>query len=56
VGLAAPIPLHDLGLLVLGQHALELDQQLILRRLPAGALDELDRVPARVNSSINSAW
>jgi hypothetical protein len=41
VGLTAPIPLGDLGLLVLGEHALELHQQLILRAVPARAFDEL---------------
>ena len=45
VGLAAPVPLDDLGLLVLGEHALELDHQLVLGAVPAGALDELHPGP-----------
>ncbi len=42
VGLAAPVPFHDLRLLVLGEHALELHQQLVLGRVSARALDELN--------------
>src|SRR3954470_20557004 len=38
--LAAPGPLEDLGPFVLGEHALELEQQPVLRRLRAGGLDE----------------
>ena len=41
VGLAAPVAFQDLRLLVLGEHALELHQQLILGRVAARALDEL---------------
>ncbi|HUK71593.1 MAG TPA: hypothetical protein VLW50_22970 [Streptosporangiaceae bacterium] len=41
VGLAAPVPLKDLRLLVLGEHALELHQQLVLGAVTARALDEL---------------
>jgi hypothetical protein len=42
VGLAASIAFQDLGFLVLGEHALELHQQLIFRRIATRALDELD--------------
>ena len=46
VGLAAPVPLHQLGFLVLGEHALELDQQLVFGAVPPGAvLDELHPDP-----------
>ena len=38
VGLAAPVALHELGLLVLGEHALELHQQLILGAVAARAI------------------
>jgi hypothetical protein len=38
VGLAAPVALHELGLLVLGEHALELDQQLVLGAVTTRAL------------------
>jgi len=41
VRLATPVALHDLRLLVLGEHALELHQQLVLRGIAARALDEL---------------
>jgi hypothetical protein len=41
VGLAAPVAFQDLRLLVLGEHALELHQQLVLGRLATRALDEL---------------
>jgi hypothetical protein len=41
VGLATPVALHELGLLVLGEHALELDQQLVLGAVAARAPDEL---------------
>src|SRR5262245_18343974 len=41
VGLAAPVPLHQLGLLVLGEHALELDQQLVFGAVAARPVDEL---------------
>ena len=40
VGLAAPVPLHELGFLVLGEHALELHHQLVLRAVTLRALDE----------------
>ena len=40
-GLAAPVALHQLGLLVLGEHALELDQQLVLRAVAPRPLHEL---------------
>ena len=40
-GLAAPVALHQLGLLVLGEHALELDQQLVLGAVAARPLHEL---------------
>ena len=40
-GLAAPVAFHQLGLLVLGEHALELDQQLVLRAVAARPLHEL---------------
>ena len=52
--LAAPGPFEDLGPLVLGEHALELEQQPILRRLRAGALTNRTSTPARENSSISS--
>ena len=45
-GLAAPVPLHQLGLLVLGEHALELDQQLVFGAVAARPLHELDPGPA----------
>ena len=45
-GLAAPVALHQLGLLVLGEHALELDEQLVLGAVAARPLDELDPHPA----------
>ena len=45
-GLAAPVPLRQLGLLVLGEHALELDQQLVLGAVAARPLHELDPHPA----------
>ena len=45
VGLAAPVALDQLGFLVLGEHALELDQQLVLGAVTARALDELDPHP-----------
>src|SRR5262245_62508634 len=63
VGLAAPVPFGQLGLLILGEHALELHQQLVLGAVTAGALDELhpgpgpaelldqDRKSTRLNSS-----
>jgi hypothetical protein len=41
IGLAAPVALGELGLLVLGEPALELDQQLVLGAVTARALDEL---------------
>src|SRR4051812_44964090 len=41
VGLAAPVAFQDLRLLVLGEHALELHQQLIFWCVAARALDEL---------------
>ncbi len=44
-GLAAPVALHQPGFLVLGEHALELDQQLVLGSVAARALDELDPHP-----------
>ena len=45
-GLAAPVALHQLGLLVLGEHALELDQQLVLGAVAARPLHELHPRPA----------
>ena len=45
-GLAAPVPLHQLGLLVLGEHALELDQQLVLGAVAPRPLHELHPRPA----------
>ena len=45
MGLAAPVPLGQLGFLVLGEDALELDQQLVLGGVAAGALDELGPDP-----------
>ena len=45
VGLAAPVPLHQLGFLVLGEHALELDQQLVFGGVAARPLDELHPHP-----------
>jgi hypothetical protein len=45
VGLAAPVPFHDLGFLVLGEHTLELDHQLVLRAVATGTLDELHPDP-----------
>ena len=42
MGLAAAVAFQDLRLLVLGEHALELDQQLVFGAVAAGALDELD--------------
>ena len=45
VGLAAPVPLGQLGFLVLGEDALELDQQLVFRGVAARALDELHPDP-----------
>jgi hypothetical protein len=45
VGLAAPVPLGQLRLLVLGGHALELDRQLVLGAVAARALDELGPDP-----------
>src|SRR6516164_1849696 len=46
VRLAAPVPLHQLGLLVLGEHALELDQQLVFGAVAARAvLDEFHSHP-----------
>ena len=45
VCLAAPVALHQLGFLVLGEHALELHHQLILRAVPARALEELHPHP-----------
>lgn len=41
VGLAPAVALHDLCLLVLGEHALELDHQLVFRGVTARTLDEL---------------
>ena len=41
-GLAAPVALHQLGLLVLREHALELDEQLVLGAVAARPLHELD--------------
>ena len=45
-GLAAPVALGELGLLVLGEHALELDQQLVLGAVAARPLHELHPDPA----------
>ena len=45
-GLAAPVALHQLGLLVLGEHALELDEQLVLGAVAARPLHELHPHPA----------
>ena len=45
VGLAAPVPLGQLRFLVLGEDALELDQQLVFRGVAARALDELHPDP-----------
>jgi hypothetical protein len=42
MGLASPVAFQDLGFLVFGEHALKLHQQLVLGRLAARALDELD--------------
>jgi hypothetical protein len=44
-GLAAPVALHQLGLLVPGEHALELDQQLVLGAVAARPLHELHPHP-----------
>ncbi len=55
-GLAAPIPLGQLRFFVLGEHALELDHQLVLGAVATRALDEFHPHPARLNSSISSAW
>ena len=41
-GLAAPVALHQLGLLVLREHALELDEQLVPGAVAARPLHELD--------------
>ena len=54
--LAAAGPLHDLRPLILGDHALELDQQRVLGRVPEGALTNTTDVPALASSSISSAW
>ena len=40
-GLASPVPLGELGLLILGEHALELDQQLVLGAVAPRPLHEL---------------
>jgi hypothetical protein len=56
VGLAAPVPLGQLRLLVLGEDALELDQQLVLGGVAARPLTNSTRTPARANSSSSSAW
>ena len=56
VGLAAPVALHQLGFLVLGEYALELDQQLVFGAVPRGPLANSTFVSARANSSISSAW
>ena len=45
VGLAAAVALHQLGFLVFGEHALELDQQLVLGGIATRALDELHPHP-----------
>ncbi|MER6978897.1 hypothetical protein [Streptomyces carpinensis] len=41
IGLAASVVFHQLGLIVLGEHALELDPQLVLGTFAARTLDEL---------------
>jgi hypothetical protein len=46
VRLAPPVALHDLGLLILGEHALELDEQLVLGAVAARPLHELHPGPA----------
>ena len=56
VSLAAPVALHQLGFLVLREHALELDQQLVFGGVAAGTLDELHPHAGPANSSSSSAW
>jgi hypothetical protein len=43
VGLATPVALQDLRLLVLGEHALELHHQLVLGGVSTRAFDEFHR-------------
>ena len=46
LAVAAPVALGELGLLVPGEHALELDEQLVLGAVAARPLHELDPHPA----------
>src|SRR6266700_2890520 len=45
VGLAAPVALHQLRLLIFGEHALELHHQLVFGAVAARSLDELHAGP-----------
>jgi hypothetical protein len=50
-------PLQDLGALVLGNDALDLEQEVVLGAGANGPVEEGDlTTPARRNSSISRAW
>ena len=54
---ATAAALQDLGPLILGHHALHLEQQSVLRRVaPELAIEEDDLDPGAPNSSSSSTW